>query len=94
MRCFIAIDIDERTRKALSDLQQKLQAATEIKKSDAKWVRPELSFVPWAGYEKTNILMDVWCSYASVNIKPEKAWPYEMTIFRHEASIFWQMLPP
>jgi len=54
-------------------------------KDGVKWVRPELSFVPWAGYEKTNILMDVWCSYASVNIKPKKAWPYEMTIFRHEA---------
>ena len=41
MRCFIAIDIDEKTRRALSDLQQQLQSSADIKKSDAKWVSPE-----------------------------------------------------
>ena len=41
MRCFIAIDIDEKTRRALGDLQQQLQSSTDIKKSDAKWVSPE-----------------------------------------------------
>ena len=41
MRLFIAIDIDERIRKALSDLQRRLQSEADIKKSDAKWVRPD-----------------------------------------------------
>ncbi len=41
MRCFIAIDIGEKIKKALTDLQQQLQSKSEIRKSDAKWVRPE-----------------------------------------------------
>ena len=44
MRLFIAIDIDEKIRDALSDLQRQLQrrAGEEgIKKTDVKWVRPE-----------------------------------------------------
>ncbi len=41
MRLFIAIDIDEATRKGLGDLQQLLQSKADIKKSDVKWVRPE-----------------------------------------------------
>ena len=41
MRCFIAIDIDEPTRKAIALLQQKLITASKIKKFDAKWVDPE-----------------------------------------------------
>lgn len=44
MRCFIAIDINEGVRAALSDLQQQLQAKAhleKIKQSDAKWVNPE-----------------------------------------------------
>jgi 2'-5' RNA ligase len=41
MRCFIAIDLDEEIRGALSNLQQQLAAGADIKKSDVKWVRPE-----------------------------------------------------
>jgi len=41
MRCFIAIDIDEEIRTALSDLQQQLKSKVDIKKGDAKWVKPE-----------------------------------------------------
>ena len=41
MRCFIAIDTDERIKKALSDLQQQLANGAGIKRSDVKWVRPE-----------------------------------------------------
>jgi 2'-5' RNA ligase len=41
MRCFIAIDIDEKIRSALSDLQQQLQSGVDVKKSDVKWVNPE-----------------------------------------------------
>ena len=41
MRVFIAIDIDEKFRKALGDLQQKLQSKVDIKKGDVKWVNPE-----------------------------------------------------
>jgi 2'-5' RNA ligase len=44
MRCFIAIDIDEKTRGALGDLQSAiggLASSDDIKKSDVKWVKPE-----------------------------------------------------
>ena len=41
MRCFIAIDIDKKTRAALGDLQQQIKNKTGIKKSDAKWVKPD-----------------------------------------------------
>ncbi len=41
MRCFIAIDIDERIRTALRNLQQDMAEAADIRKSDVKWVRPE-----------------------------------------------------
>jgi 2'-5' RNA ligase len=41
MRCFIAIDIDDKIRKELGDLQQRLASSADIKKGDVKWVRPE-----------------------------------------------------
>ena len=41
MRVFMAIDIDEEIRAALSSLQQKLQSKADIKKGDVKWVNPE-----------------------------------------------------
>jgi len=41
MRCFIAIDIPETIRTALGDLQQQLQKKADIKKGDAKWVKPD-----------------------------------------------------
>jgi 2'-5' RNA ligase len=41
MRCFIAIDIDEQTRKALANLQDELRGKADIKRGDAKWVNPE-----------------------------------------------------
>ena len=41
MRCFIAIDVDERIKKALTNLQRELQGKVDIKKSDVKWVGPE-----------------------------------------------------
>lgn len=42
MRLFIAIDIDEAVQAGLGDLQQQLQGKIDFKKSDVKWVRPEL----------------------------------------------------
>ena len=41
MRVFIAIDIDEEIRAALSDLQQQFQSKADIKKGDVKWVNPD-----------------------------------------------------
>ena len=41
MRCFIAINIDEKIRKALARLQNELQGKADVKKSDVKWVNPE-----------------------------------------------------
>lgn len=42
MRLFIAINIDEKIRQALNRLQQQLQEKADIRKSDVKWVNPEL----------------------------------------------------
>jgi len=42
MRCFIAIDIDDKTRTAVGDLQQKLQAQAKLARGDCRWVRPEV----------------------------------------------------
>ena len=41
MRVFIAIDINDQIRNGIGNLQQKLSAEADIKKSDVKWVRPE-----------------------------------------------------
>jgi len=41
MRCFIAIDITEEIRNALSNLQAELRSKADVKKSDVKWVNPE-----------------------------------------------------
>lgn len=42
MRCFIAIDLDEKIRRQLAKLQQKLQKKVDVKTGDVKWVRPDL----------------------------------------------------
>jgi 2'-5' RNA ligase len=41
MRVFIAIDIDEKTRAVIADVQKQLKAKVDIKKGDLKWVEPE-----------------------------------------------------
>ena len=41
MRVFIAIDINDEIRTALSDLQQQLQNKADNKKGDVKWVEPK-----------------------------------------------------
>ena len=41
MRCFIAIDIDEKIRKAIANVQKQLDGKVDIKKGDVKWVEPE-----------------------------------------------------
>jgi len=41
MRCFIAIDIDEKIRSALGDLQQQLRKGVDVKKGDVNWVNPD-----------------------------------------------------
>jgi len=42
MRVFIAIDIDEQIRKALSRLQNEMRSKVDIKKGDVKWVNPDV----------------------------------------------------
>jgi RNA 2',3'-cyclic 3'-phosphodiesterase len=42
MRVFIAIDIDEQTRKALGKLQNEMRNKADIKKGDVKWVNPDI----------------------------------------------------
>jgi len=80
MRCFIAIDIGERIRGALSDLQQQLQSKADIKKSDVKWVRPEsihltLKFLGEVKDEKIvdvcNIVKDVVSRHKSFELDIE-----------------------
>jgi hypothetical protein len=53
-------------------------------KDGVHWERPKLKLVPWKGHDTTNVLMDGYSSYASVNIDPtRKDAPYEMFSFRH-----------
>lgn len=52
-------------------------------KDGIHWQRPELPLVSWKGYKQTNILIDVWGSYASVDVDPRRSWPYEMFMFCH-----------
>jgi 2'-5' RNA ligase len=40
VRVFIAIDIDDKIRKAIADLQKKIASKVDIKKGDLKWVEP------------------------------------------------------
>lgn len=52
-----------------------------------QWYRPELPYIKWPGYEKTNILLDLdsggTAVYASVHVDPKNAeWPYEMFVLR------------
>jgi len=69
-------------QKANPNLWRQLRRLTYLESEDGvHWKRPELSFVENAGYKKTNILMDNWMSYASVNIDEKRPWPYEMFVF-------------
>jgi len=40
MRCFIAIDINDKIRAALGDLQHELADSADIRRGDVKWVEP------------------------------------------------------
>jgi RNA 2',3'-cyclic 3'-phosphodiesterase len=40
MRVFIAIDIDDKIRKAIADLQKQIVSKVDVKKGDLKWVEP------------------------------------------------------
>jgi len=46
------------------------------------WRRPALKLHPWPGHQETNILLNMWSTYASVTVDPAcKDWPYEMFVF-------------
>ncbi|SVE54512.1 uncharacterized protein METZ01_LOCUS507366, partial [marine metagenome] len=52
---------------------------TYLESSDGTtWYRPDLTLFPWQDHEHTNIIMDIWSSYASVNIDTSRNLPYEM----------------
>ena len=56
---------------------------TYLESSDGTtWYRPDLTLFPWQDHEHTNIIMDIWSSYASVNIDTSRNLPYEMFAFR------------
>ena len=40
MRVFIAVDIDDKTRKAIANLQKQIASKVDVKKGDLKWVEP------------------------------------------------------
>lgn len=53
-------------------------------KDGVHWERPKLKLVPWKDRAETNLLLEGYNSYASVNIDPErKEAPYEMLSFRY-----------
>ena len=45
MRCFIGIEIDDAVRQELAEVQTEIKHALDCKKSDLKWVKPELIHV-------------------------------------------------
>lgn len=45
MRCFIAVDIDERIAAAVGRVQDDLRKNSRLKKSDARWVDPSLMHI-------------------------------------------------
>jgi 2'-5' RNA ligase len=64
MRVFIAIDINEKIRKALGDLQRQLAGKANIDRSDVKWVRPDaihltLNFLGEIDDGKANEVCDI-----------------------------------
>ncbi|MBP90477.1 MAG: hypothetical protein CMJ64_27850 [Planctomycetaceae bacterium] len=69
-------------QKGPSRTWKQLRRLTYLESADGvHWNRPKLPFVSWEGHEQTNILMESWASYASVNIAPNRPWPYEMFVF-------------
>jgi hypothetical protein len=53
-------------------------------KDGVRWERPKLKFVPWKDHAETNLVLDGYSSYASVNIDPNRNdAPYEMFAFRY-----------
>ncbi len=57
---------------------------TYLESSDGTtWQRPDLTLFPWSGYEHTNIILDIWSSYASDNNDTSRDLPYEMFVFRN-----------
>jgi hypothetical protein len=53
-------------------------------KDGVHWQRPKLNLVRWKEHGETNLLLEGYSSYASVNIDPGRQdAPYELFIFRH-----------
>jgi len=80
MRCFIAIDINDRIKAALSDLQEKFASSADIQKGDVKWVGPQamhltLKFLGEIKDEQAadvcNITKDVTGRHKSFELKVE-----------------------
>ncbi len=42
MRLFVAVDIDDKIRNAMADLQSKLKGSGSFEKKEAKWIDPKL----------------------------------------------------
>jgi len=65
VRVFIAIDIDEDIRKSLGNLQREMLGKVDIKKSDAKWVNPDIMHLTlkFLGEIKDNQSVDI-CNIA------------------------------
>jgi 2'-5' RNA ligase len=61
MRCFIAVDIDDKIRNELGNLQKQLQAQGLFRKADVKWVEPEMTHLTlkFLGEVKDEKIIDV-----------------------------------
>lgn len=61
------------------------------------WTRPQLTNVPFAGHEKTNLIFDInegTSGYSSVLVDPEnKDFPYEMRVLREHWVPGWPQAP-
>jgi len=79
MRVFIAIDIDEATKKAIQELQQELASKVDIRKSDVKWVRPDAIHLTlkFLGEIKDESVVEV-CRIVEEAVKGHKSFDIEL----------------
>jgi RNA 2',3'-cyclic 3'-phosphodiesterase len=74
MRVFIAIDIDDKIRKAIADLQKQIASKVNVKKGDLKWVEPNnihltLKFLGEISEEQLNQVKEITETVASAHQK-------------------------
>jgi 2'-5' RNA ligase len=94
MRCFIAIDIDEKLRAAIVDLQRQFAEKANFTKNDVKWVAPEAMHLTlkFLGEVKDDRIVEV-CSAVSSAAASSKSFELDIESVGHfggkSARVLW-----